>query len=295
MASSTDKIQLTPETVFISPGGSVTITATCDNTSFIGQLTWTRFVNDNFSKLDTGSSKYDECFCQGLSNTGRLTINQIEPSDKGKYRVEVRQVHQQRNYVESNVVSLYVLEDVNAVCKEELNLLRYKECESMAKGALRFIFDRLIPPNCLASHLSKYKDGLRNSWKCRNDQLQELFPKNGLVSSKNFDISLLYKLLRNTTTVKAPVNGWNVEPNLENTGEGDDIERIHQHRNFLCHLKVNQLSEEEFESRWFDLTTAIDRLSKGTLRRNICFLRNKKFEQMEKVTNRKYSKSGIMR
>ncbi|XP_056003068.1 uncharacterized protein LOC125662070 isoform X2 [Ostrea edulis] len=81
---------------------------------------------------------------------------------------------------------------------------------------------------------------------------------------------------------------WNAEPKLDNTGEGDDIERIHLYRNFIAHTKLETLSDDDFESKWLDLTVAIDRLSRGALRESICQLRNKKFEQKETVTREKY-------
>ncbi|XP_062612179.1 uncharacterized protein LOC134273967 [Saccostrea cucullata] len=109
----------------------------------------------------------------------------------------------------------------------------------------------------------------------------------------NLDLSILYKLLRNTTNMQAPKKKWNNVPSLESNEEGDHVERIHQYRNFISHNQsIKKLSDEDFEERWFDLTLAIDRLSQGTLRKRLCQLRNKKFEQRKvpKVYGKQISK-----
>lgn len=71
---------------------------------------------------------------------------------------------------------------------------------------------------------------------------------------EEFDISLLYTLLRNyCSKIESPTNGWgksNMPAQGEET-EGDDIERIRIIRNNLTgHVSKLTISDNEFKKQW---------------------------------------------
>ncbi|XP_062613358.1 uncharacterized protein LOC134275133 [Saccostrea cucullata] len=245
-----------------------------------------RCINNFFKNIDTRGTKYHECTCHGNPDIFQLTINDIESSVEGVYRLELKLPN---SALESKNITVYVLNDINAIGKDELNFLRYKECDNIAKEALRITFERYLHQSGtdLATHLAGYQNHLISIKKLNPYQIEILYPSDGsLVSTRTFDVSILYTLLRNTTSIKKPKNNWNHEPPLESIDKADDVERIHLFRNLVAHCTNKKLSDDEFEEKWFDLSTAIDRLSKGKLRKPLCQLRNKRFEQ-QKVSKEK--------
>ncbi|XP_052072193.1 uncharacterized protein LOC127710404 [Mytilus californianus] len=70
-------------------------------------------------------------------------------------------------------------------------------------------------------------------------------------SYDSFDISLIYKLLRQFSLVPSPTNGWGNAPNKIDTKLSDDIERIRHFRNQLAHRCSSNITEEEFDN-YFD-------------------------------------------
>ncbi|XP_062612180.1 uncharacterized protein LOC134273969 [Saccostrea cucullata] len=299
MARLLPEIQLPQESVFVSPGSSIVLKAIWDQINFQGQATWMRCINNNFINIEAHKgSKYHEHSCSRNTNTFELMINDVNASDEGVYKIRI---NLSMGTVESKVLSLYILDDINVLGKEELNFLRYRECNTIAKEALQMTFDRYLDQSGtdFTTHLATHKSLLnsKNSKaKLNPNQLKVLYPSDGsLVSKKNLDISLLYKLLRNTTNITKPSNNWNAKPSLDSIGEGDDVERIHLYRNSIAHKEENLiLSDIEFEQKWFDLTSAIDRLSKGTLRNQFCLLRNKKFQQGNITMERFYRKQHVL-
>jgi hypothetical protein len=79
----------------------------------------------------------------------------------------------------------------------------------------------------------------------------------GTVTSADFDTSLLYTVLRNTVKITPPTRGWTKEPRLSDTSQGDDVERIRQARNSLCHGKTS-MDQPTFKSKWACLSQVCD-------------------------------------
>lgn len=71
---------------------------------------------------------------------------------------------------------------------------------------------------------------------------------------KEFDITLLYALLRNyCPNIKKPTHGWGVQsmPKQGEITEGDDIERIRIIKNEqLSHKQILAVTEAKFEELW---------------------------------------------
>lgn len=91
------------------------------------------------------------------------------------------------------------------------------------------------------SHLCSFSADQR---KC----LHELQSSN---SYDSFDISLIYKLLRQFELVSSPTKGWGNVPDKEDIQLSDDIERIRRYRNQLAHRRSSTMTKEEFDN-YFD-------------------------------------------
>lgn len=78
----------------------------------------------------------------------------------------------------------------------------------------------------------------------------------------NFDVTLLYKLIRNLCPGFLPTQGWGSKPKCSDIQIGDDIERIRVFRNEFGHAKSSTISDSEFQIRWTELKLVIRRLEK---------------------------------
>ena len=98
----------------------------------------------------------------------------------------------------------------------------------------------------------------------RQEQLDILFPDphvryTGTVDQ--FDITLLYALIRNISAVPAPVTGWGKPPvdNPRDTTLRANVERIRIVRNYVTgHSMDGALDDQAFEDYWKDISLIID-------------------------------------
>lgn len=82
---------------------------------------------------------------------------------------------------------------------------------------------------------------------------------------KQFDVTLLYKLIRNLCPSLRPTQGWGNEPQPTNTQLGDDIERLRLFRNnYYAHAVSNTIPDTEFETLWKDLKSVIRRIQSNS-------------------------------
>ncbi len=126
---------------------------------------------------------------------------------------------------------------------------------------LREIFDLRHPPNSLAIKLNNptYKNKLKEA-KLTKPQRDCLYPTRGdCGTSADFDISLLFKLLRTMCNLTPPATGWNDLPPDTDHGLTAELVRIKVYRNQLCHgYSGLELSDEEFHSLWNRVSTALE-------------------------------------
>ena len=73
-----------------------------------------------------------------------------------------------------------------------------------------------------------------------------------VVVSTDFDLTLLYKLIRNCLT--SPNLGWGYPPPSGHINERDDIERIRLMRNYLVHNSELEICDTDFSTHWTDLS-----------------------------------------
>ena len=75
-----------------------------------------------------------------------------------------------------------------------------------------------------------------------------------VVASADFDITLLYKLIRHLlTAIPAPTCGWGNRPLPGHKNETDDIEINRHFRNYLGHDMFG-ISDADFSTHWTDLS-----------------------------------------
>ena len=97
------------------------------------------------------------------------------------------------------------------------------------------------------------------SAKLTQPQKDCLYPPTGRCpTSKDFDISLLFKLFRTMCNLPPPATGWDAFPPDTDHGLTAELVRIKEYRNVVCHHYCDmEMSDKEFESLWNDIQTAL--------------------------------------
>lgn len=148
----------------------------------------------------------------------------------------------------------------NMLTKEEQNFIRFvKARDDVMPLPLRDILDWQIKPKDL--HQKIQSCSVLNNGEKRLDSNQINLTKKKDYS--NFDVTLLYKLIRNLCLGLKPTQGWGNVLNYNDTTIGDDIERIRVLRNKLGHSKSSNIPDSEFTNHWTELTIVIERLQKA--------------------------------
>lgn len=202
----------------------------------------------------------------------RLIIKDTQPADKGTYQFLL--------YRDNHYISRQFVLNVHMKLDEK-NKIRYKLLNDKGTEALKCYFDTHVPPSQLSVHLLKYKSDLKFKWDCKYHQMMTLFPVGKAVSSNEFDISLLYKLCRNTLGISPPQQGWNVLPKPGDITESDDIERIHQHRNKFSHMGQEKI--KNFNKEFKDLSEAIVRLGGKRFKQEVKRVKTLKIDDEENI------------
>lgn len=122
----------------------------------------------------------------------------------------------------------------------------------------------------LASHIQP-KDLFQQIQSCstiklRPDQLKIcLIPPPGVPDYNNFDVTLLYTLIRNLCSLPCPAQGWGNEPKASDTQLSDDIERLRLFRNnYYAHAESAVISDAVFEDVWKNLKLVFKRIQPKT-------------------------------
>ncbi|VDI30578.1 Hypothetical predicted protein [Mytilus galloprovincialis] len=68
----------------------------------------------------------------------------------------------------------------------------------------------------------------------------------------DFDVALMYKIIRNLNLVPSPTQGWDNRnpPTSTETDIGDDVERIRRIRNDIVHSGNTNITDSELENRF---------------------------------------------
>ena len=130
---------------------------------------------------------------------------------------------------------------------------------------LREIFDSIHPPSHLPKILSNpvTKNQLK-SGKLTRPQWHCLCPSPGVYGkSADFDVTLLFRLLRTICNLAPPVTGWDALPASTDHRLTADIARIKYYRNSV-YGHVNQgmeITDDEFPTLWQEISEALVRIA----------------------------------
>ncbi|KAL3865615.1 hypothetical protein ACJMK2_042987 [Sinanodonta woodiana] len=124
-----------------------------------------------------------------------------------------------------------------------------------------------ILPEELPDKVRINKQKLETLGRMREDQYKQICrPGGGVLSNVDFDITLLYILLRTLPMeqkkIQRPSKGWGcvTYPDKKQLNEGDDIERIRLGRNeFFGHVGQTALAKDKFDQIWADMLAVVKR------------------------------------
>ncbi|XP_033728200.1 uncharacterized protein LOC117317497 [Pecten maximus] len=121
-----------------------------------------------------------------------------------------------------------------------------------------------LPVSGLTSVLINQRDQIFNL--LNNQQKKIIYPRGGMFqgTTKDFDISLLYILLRNLGNIQPHRKGWGQVPDKADRSLSANIERLRIQRNDAYgHAKSASLSDVDFQARWTDIRQSIEDLQNG--------------------------------
>ena len=127
---------------------------------------------------------------------------------------------------------------------------------------LRNIFDYYHPPANLVADLSSKSTHyilikLRHKNILKDSQWDKLFPPpgGGPPNSINFDITLLFLLLRNICGLSPPLSGWDKMPPATDTSREANLARIKYYRNELYgHVATTGIPTPVFDVKWHEVS-----------------------------------------
>ena len=130
----------------------------------------------------------------------------------------------------------------------------------------REIFDVYCPPSKLPSILNMptTKSHL-DAAKLTKPQRDCLYPSPGVYGkSTDFDVTLLFRLLRSICGLTPPTTGWDTLPASTDHSLTADLVRIKCYRNSIYgHKQDMEISNEEFVRLWQEVSEALVRLAKS--------------------------------
>ena len=130
---------------------------------------------------------------------------------------------------------------------------------------LRETFDMIISPITLSTTLnnSSTKAQLKTA-KLTKPQWDCLYPSPGLYGrSTDFDVTLLFRLLRTICNLAPPITGWDAIPATTDHSLTADLVRIKHYRNSV-YGHVNQgmsITVDEFLTLWKEISDALVRIA----------------------------------
>ena len=130
---------------------------------------------------------------------------------------------------------------------------------------LRNIFDYYHPSANLAANLSSRHihpilTRLRHRNILNGVQWDKLFPPpgGGPPNSINFDITLLFLLLRNICSLHPPLSGWDRMPPVSDTSFEANLARVKYYRNVLYgHVTTTGIQTPVFDVKWHEISSVL--------------------------------------
>ena len=126
---------------------------------------------------------------------------------------------------------------------------------------MREVFDQICPPSYLPKILQNpATEKQLKSAKLSKPQWDCLYPSPGTFGkSKDFDVTLLFRLLRTICNLIPPATGWDAPPTSTDHSLAADLARINCYRNSVYgHVSQNmEITDEEFLPLWQDIREAL--------------------------------------
>ena len=135
--------------------------------------------------------------------------------------------------------------------------------KNVAIETTRRYFDSKCPPSKLKAILNDKRvllDHLHSKRVIRDEQMKVLFPPAGMPpkTSEDYDIILLFILIRNICELAPPATGWNEEPRPTDNSIGADFVRIMNYTNEVYnHSESLEVNDHEFAVCWKEITGAL--------------------------------------
>lgn len=127
--------------------------------------------------------------------------------------------------------------------------------------AMRNVFDSIHPPATLTATLTSYRSFLQRLRFISQSQFNILFPPSGVPSkSTDFDITLLFVLLRNICALHPPTStsSWDVNPPPTDMSREANLARIKYYRNVVYgHVVDTGVDDANFSFYWKEISTAL--------------------------------------
>lgn len=127
--------------------------------------------------------------------------------------------------------------------------------------AVRNVFDSIHPPSTLTATLNSYHSFLKGLRYVNRIQLDILFPPSGVPSkSAEYDITLLFVLLRNICGLYPPVStgSWDKNPPETDTSREANLARVKYYRNEVYgHVTSTGVTDSDFHPYWNDISAAL--------------------------------------
>ena len=127
------------------------------------------------------------------------------------------------------------------------------------------IFDAKCPPSILPTILKNPATvKLLKAAKLTKPQWDCLYPSSGVYGkASDFDVTLLFRLLKTICHLIPPVTGWDVLPSSTDHSLAADLARIKYYRNSVyAHVSQNmEITSDKFLPLWNDISTALVRIA----------------------------------
>ncbi|XP_032226293.2 NACHT, LRR and PYD domains-containing protein 3-like isoform X1 [Nematostella vectensis] len=141
-----------------------------------------------------------------------------------------------------------------------------KLCRLLIDGgtqSLRTYFTSIHHPTPLAAFLNTHKKtliNLKSRRKLRQEQFDRLFPASGVPSANDYDITLLFLLLRHISGLSPPVStsSWDVLPPPPDLTKEAHMARLKWYRNnVFAHIKSTEVPTVQFNQYWVEISDAL--------------------------------------
>lgn len=146
--------------------------------------------------------------------------------------------------------------------KREQNFIRFvKICQDVLKLPLVDILASEIQPADLCNKIKVSGLLLNGKNKLASMQLKICYLSPPAIPDySNFDVTLLYKLIRNLCPSLEPTQGWGEDPADTDIQIGDDIERLRIFRNNIVRHSSSEISDSDFEIFLKELKSVLQRI-----------------------------------